>query len=333
MSHLYRRPAKTGIYWLETCINSKARFQSLKTKDPATAKYLQSKIDQEIHEGKYIIYNRDPLCEDLLKEYLEASQHRKVKKTNKNDKARIKDFLTWASIKKIRQINEKRLDEYLNHRINDNKLALSSANRYISTFKAWLNFAVRRKVIFENPLKYFKGYKPGRRNPLFLSLDDIKKLLEVADGHRLYSPIFTGLQTGMRPEEVFGAEWPDFDFGNDEITVRHGGEVITKSKKERIVPITKKLKAHLLPLRKDSGNCFDPTNYKHDFPKLVIAAGLKGIKFKHLRHTYASHLLMSGVDIYTVSQLLGHSSVKVTEEHYIHLTKDYKKTAVKKLPY
>lgn len=256
-----------------------------------------------------------------------------MQKTIQNDESRIRAFLRWGGISKVQQITEKRLQEYLNHRINDDKLELSSANRLIATFKAWLNFAVRRKIIFENPLRYFKGYKPGRRNPIFLSLDDIKKVFRVTDGTRLYSPILTGLQTGMRPEEVFGAEWPDFDFENDEITVRHGGEVITKSRKERIIPITKKLKAHLLPLRKDSGRCFDSTNYKHDFPKLMETAGLKGIKFKHLRHTFASHLLMSGVDIYTVSQLLGHSSVKVTEEHYIHLTKDHKKAAIERLPY
>jgi len=333
MSHLYRRPKKTGIYWLENCISGKPHFRSLKTKNLATAKYLQAKYDKEIAEGKYITLNQDPECEDVLKEYMEASQHRKTQKTNKNDEARIREFLKWGRIIKVRQITEKKLDEYLNHRINDNKLALSSANRYIATIKAWLNFAVRRKIIFENPVRYFKGYNPGERHPKFLPIEDIYKIFKASKGTRLYYSNLSGLYTGMRKEEVYGLEWPDFDFKNNSITVKHGGEIITKSKKERTIPLPDKLKAHLLPIRKELGRCFDSTNQKHDFPKMIKAAGLKNITFQHFRHTYASHLIMSGVDLYTVSQLLGHSSVKVTEKHYAYLTKDFKKASVEKLPY
>ena len=52
----------------------------------------------------------------------------------------------------------------------------------------------------------------------------------------------------------------------------------------------------------------------------------------NLRHTFASHLVMNGTDLYTVSKLLGHSSVKVTQI-YAHLTPDYLKASVDRLKY
>ena len=332
MSHLYRRPKKDGIYWLCYYDNGEAHYISLKTKDHSTAKYLQSKHDKEVHEGKYVNYDPNPGCENLLNEYLEASQHRKTAKTNKNDETRIREFLKWAGATKINQITEKKLQDYTNYRINHDKLALTSANRIIATIKAWLNFAVRRKIIFENPIKYFQNYKPGEKHPKFLPIDEVNKLIEAAQGNRLYYPILTALYTGMRVEEIYHLEWPDIDFTNGHVTVKHTSGFITKSKKERTVPLTDKLKIILLPLRKASGKCFDPTNHKHAFPKIVEAAGLNKVGFHHFRHTYASHLAMAGVDLYTIAQLLGHSDIKVTEQ-YAYLTKDHKKAAVEKLPY
>jgi site-specific recombinase XerD len=329
MSSLYRR---NEVYWLSFRYHGKAYSISLGTRDRSTAIYLKAKKDQELTEGRYII-RQDIPCSEVLKEYMDASQHRKAKKTNDDDESRIETFLEWSGITKVNQITEKRLQEYLNHRINDDNLTLSSANRLISTFKAWLNFAVRRKIIFENPIRYFKGYNPGEKHPKFLPLGKIPKIFEVADGKRPYYPIRTGLYTGMREKEVYCLEWPDLDFEDGTITVRRGGAVITKSKKERVIPLPAKLKADLLPLKKNSGVCFDFTNFRHEFPKIMEAAGLKGVTFQWFRHTYASHLIMNGVDLYTVSQLLGHSSVKVTEKHYAHLTKDHKKASVEKLPY
>jgi integrase len=329
MSSLYRRK---NVYWLSFRYHGKPYCISLGTRDRSTALYLKAKKDQELAEDRYII-RQDVPCDEILKEYMEASQHRKTKKTNDDDESRIEAFLKWSGITKVNQITEKKLQEYLNHRINDDSLTLSSANRLIATFKAWLNFAVRRKIIFENPIRYFKGYNPGEKHPKFLPLEDVPKIMDAAKGTRLYLPVLAGLYTGMRAQEVYRLEWQDIDFRNNSITVKRGGEVITKSKKERTIPLPDKLKSYLLPIKKEAGRCFDSTNHKHAFPKIAEAAKLKNVTFQYFRHTYASHLIMNGVDLYTVSQLLGHSSVKVTEKHYAHLTKDHKKASVEKLPY
>lgn len=59
-------------------------------------------------------------------------------------------------------------------------------------------------------------------------------------------------------------------------------------------------------------------------------AGLDDIRFQDLRHTFASHLVMAGVDLMTVKELLGHKSIKMTER-YSHLSPNHKANAVKVL--
>ena len=332
MSHLYRRPKKDGIYWLAFYLDGKPHWKSLKTKDHSTAKYLQAKQDKEVSEGKYITFEQNPPCDKILMEYERATSHHKVKKTHDDDSARIKSFLSYTGIKTTNQITEKKLQDYLNYRINDNKLTLNSCNRYISTLKAWINFAVRRGYLFNNPIKDFKKYRIPQNPPKYLNQDEVKQILEAAKDTRLYAPIFTALYTGMRQKEIYTLEWQNIDFNQESIMVINKIGFLTKSKKFRTIPLHKKLKDFLLPLRKASGKCFDETNHKHFFPKVVKAAKLEKIGFHHFRHTFASNLAISGVDLYTIAQILGHSSIAVTQI-YAHLTKSHIKTAIDKLDF
>jgi integrase len=57
----------------------------------------------------------------------------------------------------------------------------------------------------------------------------------------------------------------------------------------------------------------------------------KGVTFHCLRHTFATRLIEQGVDVKTVSQLLGHTDVKITLNRYVHSTDDTKKQAIDKL--
>lgn len=332
MSHLYRRPKKDGIYWLAFYKNSKLCRKSLKTKDRETANYLKSKIEQEVAENKYITYESNPACKDILEKYEAASQHHKAAKTISDDKERIQSFLSWGGINKISQITEDKLQDYLTHRINDNKVTLTTANRIISSIKAWLNFAERRKYIFNNPLRHFKKYKPPENLPKFLTKEEVHEILNKARDTRLYPAIVTAIYTGMRKGELFNLEWQDIDFNRNVISIRNRAGFTTKSKKARAIPLHNNLREVLLLLKKDSGKCFDGTNYKHLFPRIIENTNLKDkdVGWHHFRHTFASHLCLEGVDLYTVCQILGHSSIEVTQI-YAHLTKDHIKTAIDKL--
>ena len=66
--------------------------------------------------------------------------------------------------------------------------------------------------------------------------------------------------------------------------------------------------------------------------KVIKAAGIRRLRLHDLRHSFASHLVMSGVDLSTVQELMGHKSISMTQV-YAHLTPEHKAHAVEKLKF
>ena len=99
--------------------------------------------------------------------------------------------------------------------------------------------------------------------------------------------------------------------------------LIGKGNRGRYIPINETLK-RILIRRRDSGNeipfDFKPDFVSHKLPKFTKMAGIKGGNVHALRKTFGSLLIQSGQsDLYTVSKLLGHSSIKTTERYYVDL--------------
>jgi len=337
MSHRYRRGQ---VYWLAYYHNGKLHRGSLHTKDLATAKYLQAKKDQEISQGRSVVPDAKGLSLPVLDEYLKFNEHRRSRRVNADARARISRFLSWAGILTFAQVSEKKLQDYLNHRINEDKISLWEANNIIANLKAWLNWCTGQRRISENPLRGLKKYRIPDNPKRFLSAEEISRLLAAAATPRiyvdrkavLYPAIAAGIYTGMRQAELFSLEWQDIDFKTDQITVRNKEGFVTKSRKFRIIPLHKKLKGILRPLRKVSGACFDVTNQRRVFGRIIRHAGLQGIGWHTLRHTFASHLVMGGADLATVSKLLGHASITTTMI-YAHLSRGHIQESIQKLKF
>ena len=78
------------------------------------------------------------------------------------------------------------------------------------------------------------------------------------------------------------------------------------------------------------GKPLDPSMLSHDFATIAKQVGLSGVRFHDLRHTYASHLAMRGVDIRKIQELLGHRDITMTVR-YSHLSNADLREAVKRL--
>jgi len=169
--------------------------------------------------------------------------------------------------------------------------------------------------------------------PKYLSESQVKKLVDDIKDERFRNLVIFYLATGCRRDEALNLIWKDVDLKNKKVVFRE-----TKSGKSRFLPINKNLLIVLKRMsntKKQDERLFE---YNSDYVTHKIKKHLKNIGFNSrisvhcLRHTFASHLVMSGVDIYTVSKLLGHSDIKVTEI-YSHLAPDYLKSSIEKLNY
>ena len=208
------------------------------------------------------------------------------------------------------------------------------------------NMARRDKTATGNsPTIHVKAPKIDNRRLRFLSPAEAKTLLTAlkARSEQLHNLALLSLQTGMRAGEVFSLKWGHVDFARGFINI-----VDTKSGRNRVAYMTGEVKVMLKGLcwqGKDQG-AFVFTDSKGNQIKEISASFDRAVKqigindgiadprqkvvFHTLRHTFASWLVENGTDLYTVKELLGHSTLAMTER-YSHLGENTLQGAVKSL--
>ncbi|MFC1588245.1 tyrosine-type recombinase/integrase, partial [Planctomycetota bacterium] len=198
----------------------------------------------------------------------------------------------------------------------------------LTNLKAFLGFCVERDFIEKNPAQYIKPFpfKSKIRKPLDKKTVNI--MLAALKGTKFYEFCLTGLLTGLRKAELINLQWADVDFNNGVITVRHRGDFSTKNRKERIVPMPKKLQDALRDIRNradkpvfihKNGQRFANNLYR-DIERILKTVGIPKIEFHQLRHTYISNLTKAGISPGKIMQWSGHSDYNVTANVYTHLT-------------
>jgi integrase len=148
--------------------------------------------------------------------------------------------------------------------------------------------------------------------------------------------VITALHTGFRASELCSLTWNDIDFRRRTVTVRAG---YVKNGESRTMPMNEVLTTTLKAVKLNSadgervfcGRQGTPyRSFRTAFERAVRLAGVADFTFHDLRYTFASRLVMAGVDLPTVKELLGHKDISMTMR-YAHLSNSHKQAAVKKL--
>lgn len=170
--------------------------------------------------------------------------------------------------------------------------------------------------------------------------------------------ILVTLHTGLRIGEVCALSWDDIDFKQNVIHVRHTIARIRKSTTNssgmtelivdtpktksslRDIPISSKLRPIFLELQKHSSTGFlisgnssfvHPRTFESRYHKILRESGMERINFHALRHTFATRCIEAGVDVKSLSEILGHGNVSVTLNTYVHSSMEMKRTQLEKL--
>jgi integrase len=211
----------------------------------------------------------------------------------------------------------------------------TTCNRYLQLLKKMFNVAKEEGDAEENPVQKVKLYseKDVLREKV-LTEEEEGRLLGTSVEH-LRSILILALNTGMRRGEIFNLMWSQVDFRDRKIRVER-----TKSQKFRFIPMNSTVFYELRRLESKNGQSsyvsFNPETGKPyvdvmtAFKAACSRAGVKGLRFHDLRHTFASRLVKRGADIVTVQNLLGHSTLALTQR-YTHADDERKKAAVELL--
>jgi integrase len=187
-------------------------------------------------------------------------------------------------------------------------------------------------------VRFLNQFQPGKAKLTYLKdcMDEEARLRAVI-GRRFVAhlPEFEiAINTGMRPSEQYGLTWNRVDLVRRQVTLPK-----SKNGKTRHIPLNSASLAAFKALRVRSldGPCPVFVNmlgeplkgYKHWFDLAVSEAGLTDFTWYCLRHTFASRLVMAGVDLRTVAELMGHKTIQMTMR-YAHLAPAHQLAAVER---
>ena len=238
----------------------------------------------------------------------------------------------FGTERQLSEITSADIEGYKMHR--KARVSGSTVNREMALLKRMFNLAIEWDFFLgQNPfrkVKFFREFNTGLR---VLSREEEEKLLQNAAPY-LQDLIRFALNTGMRVGEIFSLRWSNVDLEKDVLNV-----FAPKTQKIRGIPINadarKVLEYWALGKRNEfifynpeTGKPF--VDLKAGFKLACKKAGIEGVTWHTLRHTFASRLVDRGVDIVTVKELLGHSSITVTMR-YTHTNLESKRAAVGKL--
>ncbi len=213
---------------------------------------------------------------------------------------------------------------------------------YLRNLKAAFNRAVEWEMIDSNPFLNIKIKKRQQEKPVVLEGNDLHRIITHIDNQTIRDLIFFAKNTGTRLNEAVSATWKNIDFNSKILTVGDE-EFTTKNKRQRIIPLISELidmldrryndknRSQNYVFHKSKDSCFTGSYISKRFKTAVRKADLsERIHFHSLRHTFGTELGLSGVPITVIRDLMGHSTIAVTEI-YSHTNISSLKNAIEKL--
>lgn len=240
----------------------------------------------------------------------------------------------------VEGISKADIQNWLMEQTKEREWSPATRNRYQAAFSLVFRVGMDNEKISVNPASRIKRKAEHNDRIRFLNTEteeEERLTAVIRENWPHYLPAFlVSIHTGLRASEQWGLEWPAVSLARKSITLHR-----TKPGKTRHVPLNAVALAALQELSRKSGkHSSGPVflNTEGDrlrtardwFEPAVEKAGLKDYTWHCNRHTFASRLVMAGVDIRTVAQLMGHATIQMTMR-YAHLAPEHAQAAVDRL--
>lgn len=274
--------------------------------------------------------------------YLEIEKNYSVH-TILNYKLDLEDFNEFLGQAQLEKIDYLTLRKYLAS-LKEKNLGSRSVGRKLSALRSFFRFLTKEGFLKVNPILSLSSPKQEKHLPLFLTEEEVRKLIETAlpkddsdeRGLRDRAILEMFYSSGIRISELTALNSDDIDF------ISGIAKVMGKGKKERIVPVgdsalsairaysERKKKETLALFLNKNGTRITTRGVRGIVEKYLRAAGIRhGVSPHTLRHSFATHLLNRGADLRSVQELLGHANLSTTQI-YTHLTTEKLKSVYDK---
>lgn len=258
--------------------------------------------------------------------YIQSLKERRYSKNTLNTYCDLfSQFVGHFKDKDLNSITRDEIENYIYHLITDRKISHSTQNQHINAIKFYYE-----KVLNYKP-EYYQISRPRkeRKLPEVLSKEEVHRIITSTTNIKHRCILTMIYASGLRIGELLKLKPADIDLDRKVVFCKGA-----KGKKDRLV----KLSNNIIPLLLKYVEQYKPTNYlfigmkggkySEESVRNILKSACKkagihkeGIRVHTLRHSFATHLLESGIDLRYIQSLLGHDSIKTTEI-YTHISKD-----------
>lgn len=342
--------------------NGKTKYASIYAKSYTEAKelLLKAKTSQILPSKKKILFS------EALKEWMKINEVSQKSATKLKYEYLIETHISPAlGGYNVGEINQTLINEFVRTKMSNGRVDRSGglSGNYVKTMliiiQSTLDYAVEQDWC---PQLKSQIVKPVVEQASITILDS-SELQKLENGLSTDTSleslgIMISLYTGLRIGEICALRWCDIDLKNRILYVKHTIARVknTDSKSAlktclildrpkthsslRAIPITTKLfsllsSAHASSVSEyvvsDQPTFLSPRTYEYRFHKKLSEHNIKQINYHALRHTFATRCIEKGIDVKSLSEILGHSNVSITLNTYVHSSMELKRTQLEKL--
>jgi len=299
MGRIYKR---RKIWYVDYFVNGVRKREAVGSSKLLAERVLKKK-EILVTENKHLDIKRQKKIKFkvLAEEYLDRHCKRNLQQWHKLSRSNVNNLIKFLGNKYLQEITQKDVEKYVDYRLkhfnsrNGKRISPNTVNKDLGALRNMFNKAIEWEYFNgRNPVQGFKFLKVDNKRVRFLEKEEIKR----------------GLIHILK----------------------------TKNNEKREAPINDDVRSILFRVKKDPNSPYVFTSYdgkpyndiKRSFSSALKRAEINDFRFHDLRHTFASQLIMSGADLLTVKELLGHKTIEMTLR-YSHLNSDHKLGAVQRL--
>lgn len=323
-----------------------------------TQKELKQKLKKQLEDFKNVNLTEDSNM--LLSDWLDIWLEKYMKNTLRANTYRsynlyVKSYINpYIGERKISSITAKDVQDLyrflktegsIKHK--DKGLSDSTIKRIHNVLHKALKMAVENNMLPHNPSDGIRLKKPVSSEMKVLNDEEIQIFIKEVKKDEYWRDFFCiELATGLRLGEICGLKWEDYDESDGKLwvirtvyyesgklsvgepkTEQGKRQIILPKAAQEILQSRNKISEWIFPYYDKTEEPMHPSSAYRRLKQILKSADLPDIRFHDLRHTFATHALANGVDVKTLSEILGHSKTSFTLDTYTHITDDMKKRA------
>ena len=331
---IVEKPEGSGVWWVRLYVNGREKWFRADNKSQARAVYARIKVEER--EKRYFPEKFDRTKAVTLRAWLKRCLEGITSPGLRNMHHYGKFWSKLLGQRLLREISGEDLRHIQSRMVAKKSRSPHTINRYFAALRRFLNLAIAEGLLPNNPVKGVKFFPEPVGRLRFLTDAEIARLRERLSPEH-WSLVAFSLETGLRLSEQFHARWDCVNMEQGILTIP-----LSKSGKTRHVILSEAAQSilqnlstwtyspFLFPSPLNAGQPLQGRNFVVKvYEPALNQAGIQGATWHTLRHTFASRAVMAGVDIRSIQELMGHSTITMTMR-YTHLSPTHLRTAVNK---